>query len=187
MTTRTRIYLAGKIDKNDWRHDVVPGLHGATYYESDRHYDLPTWPTLPINDHYAYVGPYMTADDHGCAHGSSMHGNGTDSCCIAPDSPTAMRRIIKGRCIQAIRDCDLFFAWLGHDDALSAYGTLSEIGYAAALDKRIVIGTNCAARYCTCPQDNLWFAKLFARDEALIHADSAPAALEHVFNGRVPV
>jgi hypothetical protein len=27
-----RVYLAGKIGKHDWRHELFPGLHGAAGY-----------------------------------------------------------------------------------------------------------------------------------------------------------
>jgi hypothetical protein len=55
--------------------------------------------------------------------------------------------------LQAIRQCDVFFALL---DSVKRYGTLVEIGYAHALGKDVCIG---ACSYWTGADDPLWFAR----------------------------
>ena len=42
-----QIYLAGKIDKNDWRHSIVAGLRGALY---EQFYDSPRELAARIRD-----------------------------------------------------------------------------------------------------------------------------------------
>jgi hypothetical protein len=143
-----KVYLAGKIGKNDWRHDVVPYLRSFGYGNDDKwlyekwHY---TETNIPCVD---YVGPYFTGCDHGCAHGGNSHGFLSEPIC-GEDCP---RDLVTRLCMDAIGRCDLFFAWLA-DDAPeeedfsvtmarngvpqsrhnTAYGTLAELGYAKAL------------------------------------------------------
>lgn len=76
-----KIYLAGKIAKNDWRHDIVNDLRGAGDVHSEiESYNLgdKCWPILrqSILGKHDYVGPYFVACDHGCYHGDSSHGVG---------------------------------------------------------------------------------------------------------------
>lgn len=82
--TTKRIYLAGKIKKNGWRHDLVPGLRDAYgidqwtgYWRGGR--DNPTampesWPELQMPNGLLYVGPFFVSDDHGCFHSDGRHG-----------------------------------------------------------------------------------------------------------------
>lgn len=162
-----KIYLAGKIAKNDWRHDLVPSLRWMSNQfgmpnESGDWNPHPIWPCLTgeLLGH-DYVGPYFQGDDHGCGHGPSTHGNAGhgDTGCIQ-GGPS--RWMVAQNCYAAIRSCDIFFAWLGdHGEAegvRTAYGTLVEIGYARALGKTIVIGTNHRLDPLSSSLDDLWFA-----------------------------
>ncbi len=153
----TRIYLAGKIAKNDWRHDLVPMLR-KTYSFNDIDEWAKEWtPTPMYRKDFHYVGPYFVSCDHGCAHGENNHGAGAnDAGCIEPMFPyrphymqQAIQEDVMIRCRQAICDCDVFFAWL--ESPCTAYGTLVEIGLAAALGKTIVIGSDDI-------HEDLWFA-----------------------------
>lgn len=149
-----KLYLAGKIDKNDWRHSLLP-LRGA--WDHYAYPDTPPpWPEIKFADIPAtYVGPYFAGCDHGCTHGNSGHAASPGGC--YRDLPG--RETVPARCYAAIDKCDLFIAWL---DDLTAYGTLVEIGYAKARGKHVVIGS---------PKwigradhlDDLWFAAASGR------------------------
>lgn len=104
------IYLAGKISDYDWRHQVVLGL-------TDKLKALPadgTWPLMDasILGLHGYTGPYFrkiekTAGDQ---------------------TPTKVHRL----CLSAVMQSDLVYAWV---DDVTAYATIYEMGYAAALGK----------------------------------------------------
>ena len=78
-----KIYLAGKIGKNDWRHDIVGTCLSdacSDFYAYGRQDETAQiameWPVLPkaIFAEYDYTGPYFVACDHGCFHGIGTHG-----------------------------------------------------------------------------------------------------------------
>lgn len=144
-----KVYLAGKIAKNDWRHSIVDGLRSAVHIGSASH-----WPVLQsaIFDEHDYVGPFFTSCDHGCFHGPGSHGVGvggpSGGCCVNPISPHAVASL----CLGAVSNCDLFFAWFD-EDCGSAYGTLLELGWALAMEKLVVIGVHRKA-----DTSDLWFA-----------------------------
>lgn len=146
----TSIYLAGKISKDDWRHDIVSGLRGAWPDDCYSWAPTETWPTLKnaALGTFDYLGPHFVSDDHGCGHGPSTHGCGRDGeVCALPDvAPN--RSQVRDLCLEAIDTADIVFAWLND---VTAYGTLVELGYAKGRGKRIIIA---APR----PLDDLWFA-----------------------------
>jgi hypothetical protein len=129
--TGLKMYLAGRISKNDWR---------TTLVGDDGIYDLDGWrraTTVLMHDGNTYVGPFYLGCDHGCSHGSNSHGAGVDrdyDCIPFPPSHEVFQKAEAG-----IRACDVFFVWAG-PDFNQAFGTLVEIGIAKALGKRIVIG-----------------------------------------------
>src|SRR5262245_48320700 len=75
------VYLAGKIRKNCWRHELVAGLREATSESSSCPSGDPVslpdeWPVLHravLGEHH-YAGPYFQSCDHGCFHGPDSHG-----------------------------------------------------------------------------------------------------------------
>lgn len=178
-----KIYLAGKIARNDWRHDIVQDPR-----ELNECYDYSTntlgWPTVPIpGTQLVYVGPYFEASGHGSGHMCGNHG-----------TQSAMHATVQ-RCRAAIRDCDVFFAWMG--DGETAFGTLVEIGYATALGKGIFLAwppagkcefctegctDNLCAQFeycgclCKCDRNELWFAAEQATMN--LYADSPVEAFE---------
>lgn len=163
----TSIYLAGKIAKGDWRHEIV-GLRGA--WGSNGEMPESEWPIMRAAVFgLDYTGPYFMSDDHGCGHGSSTHGCGEDGLVCyaypAPKKPDIVRL-----CQRAIKRSDVFFAWL---DELTAYGTLVEIGYATALGKRVIIGRKPSKLLNQI--DDMWFA--FDSAAHVIPADSPIAAV----------
>lgn len=147
-----KFYLAGKIHKNDWR-----GLRGWGWGNIDPigsnpdAWDNATWEPTELSGGIV-TGPFFISDDHGCAHGPNTHGvaAGEDGFCgDAYDSPR--RATVHRLCVTAIEEAEVVLAWLGDDDATTAYGTLYELGYAKGLGKTIIIGTD---RH----QDDLWLA-----------------------------
>lgn len=145
-----RIYLAGKIGKNCWRHDIVRGLRGAGDI------GLP-WPTLEraIDGTHDYVGPFFVSCDHGCAHAPSQHGN-AERC-------SGLEGLGRGfallHCFQALDNADLVFAWI---ENLTAFGTLVEIGWAAKrmnqFGNRLVVVVCFSDRMSDEDMEEMWFA-----------------------------
>lgn len=181
------IYLAGKVAKNCWREDVVWDLRGA--WEVGSFEEAPPWPRLSmaVLNVFDYVGPYFVSCDHGCYHGRTSHGTvGTGGGAICsgwllasghdhdPLEEQARDRAFD-LCCEAIRRCDVFFAWIDRRDA---FATLAEIGYAAALRKQIVIAMPRA-------DPELWFVGRFARCNAgyepwLLEEKTPRAALQRM-------
>src|ERR1700722_16208427 len=146
-----KIYLAGKITwDNNWRADLVD----IGFPESAH------WPILPqaLCGVHDYCGPYFISEPSWNPCGRGLHGMshlqtfevcqscsrlnlvGTLSQCSCGVGFVARPRqeLVAAACDEAIRNCDLLFAWLDEPDC---YGTLVEIGYAAALGKMIWIAT----------------------------------------------
>jgi very-short-patch-repair endonuclease len=188
-----KIYLAGKIAQNDWRHDIVqdPDELNECYNYST---NTLAWPTVPIpGTQLVYVGPYFEASGHGSGHDCGNHG-----------TQSAMHTTAQ-RCRAAIQDCDVFFAWMG--DGETAFGTLVEIGIASALNKEIFLAwpptekcefctegctdnlcihfEHCGCQ-CECNRSELWFAaeqatiNIYAAGPVEAFADFSRSLLEQL-------
>lgn len=108
----TRVYLAGKIAQNDWRHTIFD-LRG---YEENPGRDLPR------AGEFQCTGPFFLSCDHGCFHGNNTHGRISDN----EEGSTPPPQIVN-KCLRWILQSDVVFVWLDRPDA---YGTLTEIGFA---------------------------------------------------------
>jgi hypothetical protein len=156
-----RFYLAGKIEHTDWRHQIVSGLRDGFSGES------PKAPILlkSIGGIHHYTGPFFLGCDHGCGHVAGHHGchiNGctgsgsaTDldylkSCVTDCDHAIQMsgRQMAFANAMNGIEQCDVLFAWI---ESHAAFGTLAEIGFAFARQKKIWISF-------VQEMDDLWFA-----------------------------
>lgn len=124
-----KVYLAGKIGKNDWRHSIFKGLR-----DSEMAVEKDLIQEKVFCDKFEYNGPYFISCDHGCYHGENLHGRGklNDGCEENGDS----HKNTLEKCLKWIETSDLIFVWL---DSKDAYGTISEIGYAKALNKPIYL------------------------------------------------
>ena len=127
-----KVYLAGKIKPNDWRNQFfdmrdsffacdVNGkkenlLNSLEYYKND----------IYIN------GPFFLSCDHSCYHGPESHG--MRGSCYGERSFT--EKDVNYICLKQIENCDILFAYINDK---TCYGTLSEIGYAKALGKKILL------------------------------------------------
>lgn len=198
-----KFYLAGKISKNDWRHDLVDGLRDA-YYPWDANWKN-GWAVLPqsILGKHDYIGPFFLACDHGCFHGPAEHGVGAFSGgerahedafpnVTKPLDRFLTQRWITRLCELSIVQCDVMFVWL---DSLDAFGTLVEIGMARSRGKRIWIGVDEKLGVFTrsfvhdylqinnphqdvLPLDELWFALMCGWE--VVHAGSAREAFSRL-------
>jgi hypothetical protein len=122
-----RVYLAGKMkEAHEWRGDAAvcerDNRNGAASDVDDWHPRLAKMSGAT----FLHVGPFSLSDDHGAAHcESAVHmaesGNGG-----GPNSPDQ----VLAACRDKISRSCLFCAHLNTADA---FGTLVEIGYAAAL------------------------------------------------------
>lgn len=175
------IYLAGKISKNCWRHELVPGLRNASDNTEKLEY--------AILDRHTYVGPWFKACGHGCFHLPRSHGLPNLSSRIVKSTDYSLqvtsfdRRCLHGgsfvvddnddwdcteslfeqaneidksivdQCIDEIRSCDLLFAWI-HD--ATCFGTLAEIGFAKGIGKATAAAIPLEAPGSA--MDDLWFA-----------------------------
>ena len=141
-----RIYLAGKISKNCWRHSIVADLRNAlpdlVSCPTGGAEPIPEWPVLnqAVFGEHHYAGPFFASCDHGCFHGDDSHG--LDAQAESPQpagkyhSDLSASAVVVRRCMEAVSKADLVFAWI---DCLDCYGTVAEIGHAHALGKRIWI------------------------------------------------
>lgn len=152
-----KIYLAGKISPDDYRHGIVPGLRDA-YFASDIG---DPWPELQgaVFGH-DYVGPFFISCDHGCAHGPNSHG--MDAGRANHDTGEVVCRFeVVRRCLAAIDKADLVFAWMAGRDA---HGTLVELGYAVARGKIVIVAAppcsdpECPNGALRCQNNTPWFA-----------------------------
>ena len=138
-----KVYCAGKIAKNDWRHDIFKEL---------RNYERPSIQKEqpPKVDNFIYAGPYFISCDHGCYHGPHTHGLGVDvgiSNCAGVDEERITRSEVISKCLRWMSNSDIIFVWF---DDITAYGTLVEIGIAKAINKPIFFAMKreLSVRYC---------------------------------------
>lgn len=154
-TETKNIYLAGKIEKNCWRHRIVNELREACYV-ADQEKKLEEWTTMEkvIFGKHNYVGPYFIGCDHGCFHVENSHGYGKDNL-ICSDSiveAEERRNFVHGQCLSAIEKADVVFAYI---NSLDSFGTIWELGCAFIMGKEIVIA--CSEEFYEKNSDDLWF------------------------------
>lgn len=166
----TTVYLAGKVAKNDWRHEAVPDLRGALGYGPEVGPEMPEGEFFVLGTGVRYSGPFFVGCDHGCAHGPSTHGSGVGPESITCSQTPTTRSDVVRRCREGIERADHVFAWL---DDLTAYGTLFEIGLAVGLGKKTWLYTRASRDH-----DDLWFAKHGATGGVITYADSALIAVK---------
>jgi hypothetical protein len=166
-----KVYLAGRVSKNDWRHNLVPGLRGAVQsYEMSA---VPFPDDMATEDGFSYQGPFFVSDDHGCAHGPGSHGNGANGCMEQAELQDAHRTLVAERCVEGIRRSDHVFVWL---DDFAAFGTLVEVGVAVALGKKVWIYASEDLAI-----SELWFALHVAGEGRVMRFTDATSAARDFF------
>lgn len=165
-------YAAGRIEKSRKRFGLVDCSIDANYKMTELLGEQPGFCTssqqkLSDGLQFKYSGPFTIGCDHGCAHtgakdtgffsepsgfGTRSHGSGSDGCAgvMYPETKDVQQQVYS-RALDGITSADCVFAWI--EDA-ECYGTLVEIGYAAALGKRIFIAIAPDVE----PKGELWFA-----------------------------
>lgn len=168
--TRQRVYFAGRISKNDWRHRRVNGLRSALPAEEIASRVMPQF--LPIHGSNAeYSGPFVVGDDHGCAHGDCTHGSMAEGCLVSTvgASVNEQRSAISARCYEGIKTANHIFVWI---EDTEAFGTLVEMGIAVAFGKPIHL-------YAPIDFDTreLWFAEQMSMGRSFRRVESVDDAL----------
>ena len=198
--TAPKIYLAGKISHNDWRHDVVDGYadgiqafggwHGSTYGPSlvvDGH--PRQWPTLrrAVFDTFDYVGPYFNGEGHGVGHmplgdialadgDLDLIRTGATAHGWSGLAVSVCHMDTVTLCLQALQATDIVYAWL---DDPTAHGTFAEIGYARALGKTIWLDG--PLWNCHPAESELWFVSNLSNGDlqpGVSQGDTPRASLE---------
>jgi hypothetical protein len=165
----SRLYFAGKIGQNDWRHKLVPRLDRAIISGGNANEDLynPNFvlpcPPQHRQAKFIYGGPFFVGCDHGGFHGPKSHGVGIlregYSCCVGSSGPIGTGPIDKQRAkvfqVNRLRllKADWVFAYIESGDC---YGTLIELGLAYA--KGIPIAMGFAPELSLSSRDDLWMA-----------------------------
>jgi hypothetical protein len=154
------VYLAGKIDKNDWRHKLVPGLRVHVWDDG-----------LIVTPDFDYSGPFFKSCDHGCNHGANAHGaiDRND----AGESEFTQSDVVVGN-MTALAAADLVFVYI---NAVDCYGTLFETGYAKKMGARIVI-----LFAPEIPHDDFWYIAFQA--DAVYH-EVCECRLEKILRNEV--
>ena len=129
-----KVYLAGKINKYDWRRPIVGyrcnGLMGG---DNTNLYNY----TVKYNDGVIITGPWFLACDHGCYHGDNSHGLGINNLgCPDGNGDNYTEKEVYNICISQIATSNIIFAYINDD---TCYGTIYEIGYAKAKGRKIII------------------------------------------------
>lgn len=176
-----KVYLAGKITKNGWRNNIFKGLR--SFKENDWYFDSSYGRRHYLAaDGYEYVGPYFLADDHGSFHGEGTHGRGVnknENPMMNPNWRESQRSVVS-KCFEWINECDKLFVWL---DSADAFGTITEIGYAKALNKPIFFALDAKLKG-TIFEEDIWFVINTAYD--FVYCDNAEQAWE-VFTGKTKI
>lgn len=154
MSERLKVYLAGKVSRNGdprspteedaWRASIIgDNKHGSMACDLDhpltiRGYD-DRWPILEgvVLGIHDYTGPFYTNQGHGMI-GDDIHGYFYHMEHGEPVREDEARSQIVNRCHNAIALSDIVFAWIKDK---SAYATLIEIGWAAALGKKVYVAS----------------------------------------------
>ena len=145
-----RVYLAGKITHHGWREDVLGFAPDNAECVEDVSGD-DAWPEEGFRSgprEFLYVGPYFMANVHSDIHACGSHAWTKGAPCVS----TAPALDAHDRCLDAVRRCDLVFAWI---ESADCHGSIAEIAYAAAMGKLIVISGPTFIR-------DLWFVYHFA-------------------------
>jgi hypothetical protein len=157
-----KIYLAGKIHNQDWRHKIVSDL------------DLHDWANGElIQEDFIYVGPFFVSCNHGCYSAESSH---QSSMSCSPDRDLS-RKETADLCRKAVQKADLVFCYIESKDC---YGTIAEIELAHTLDIKVVI---VFAPGIASPQNNdMWFICELAYE---VYYDVAESNLQGVFQRKL--
>lgn len=141
-----KVYLAGKVSKNDWRHAVVDNLRDSLWdsiqSNAEKHIDAPSCcsiegkilekmrASIPMLDgKHTYVGPILISDDHGCYHGDMTHGAivlDYNESGVKGYEALERKGLFKANAA-ALENADVLVAYI---QSFDCFGTFAEIGHA---------------------------------------------------------
>jgi hypothetical protein len=155
-----RVYLAGKIHKGvHWRSELTGGgarplsvLDPKTALDLNYFELIDSVAGLP---HYIAIGPFFVSCDHGCAHGTGLHGSA--GCESFGQDRNEIRRAVHTINCQRIIKAHFVFAFINEIDC---FGTISEIGFAAG--RRVPVHLCLGENLTKAQVDDLWFVRSFA-------------------------
>jgi hypothetical protein len=149
------IYLAGKISKHDWRTQIFGERFGGVHTDPDQ-VDDELFNAAYVEDRgqFLYGGPFFVACDHGCSHGAATHGVGQGGCWAGDKRIDKLRARVLELNFSRIRRADYILSYINETDC---FGTLVEIGYARALNKKLAIGIG--PNISAAAFDDLWMAR----------------------------
>jgi hypothetical protein len=149
------VYLAGRIREERLRFGMIDSTVDEVEVGQNA---LPEASFTCKEIDFRFTGPFTRSCDHKCSHigmgqggyGTRSHGAGMLGCAEETTIADKLANNVFKRCKLGIVEAEIVFAWI---DDYEAFGTLWELGFAAGLDKMIVIG---------CPFDfpnasELWF------------------------------
>ncbi len=166
-------YLAGRLSNPNWRSKIIGNWEsacssnykdGSCDHWTDKEMSFPV--TRGSRKHYInYNGPFFAEITSGITINENYGSNGHGGYNLLSDN-----ELVSTSCRNAIEKSDLFFAWV---DSRDCFGTLVEIGYAAARkDKVIVIATSVF-------DDELWFA--YSMANILLFESNPSSAWENLW------
>lgn len=156
---KIKVYLAGKIAANDWRQKIVDIRDN---FFGNEKYKIRHGMELVYNDYITITGPFFLSCDHRCYHGNNSHGVGLNRLCpdgerydCYAETDYFSEGEVKNICLNQIKKSDVIFAYINSDEC---FGTLYELGYAAALGKPILLLFDNEDR-----RKNMWFISTGAK------------------------
>jgi hypothetical protein len=126
----TRIYFAGKITRNGWRHSIIPELRSAWWgarIDTADPSDIEPVEFEICDKRLLYVGPYFVGCDHGCFHGPESHGIIGKNLPVDDRIEAPERYAVFNRCIHWLSSAHVVFA---HIETQDAQGSMFELGWA---------------------------------------------------------
>jgi hypothetical protein len=136
-----RVYFAGKIQQNCWRHTLIEGLR-------DHHWRLGPL----VQQGFICVGPFFISCDHGCYHKQNTHGtsNPQQGAC-PPDTDYGPPQVAE-LCRNTLAQADFVFCFI---NSKTCYGTIAEIERAHVLRIPVVIAF--ASGIAKPTKNDFWF------------------------------
>lgn len=135
MKNKINVYLAGKIQSNGWRQQIID-IRNKVMYWGDYNVSKIKNLKLSYNNDIDIVGPFFLSCDHSCYHGEGNHGLGINCPNGCYGEKTFTEKEVYDICLSQIRNSDIVFAYIND---YTCYGTLYELGYAKSLGKKIII------------------------------------------------
>lgn len=136
------VYLAGKIDFNDWRGAFINYRNAGLWWFEDidaRPVESFISQRIAIDESATMTGPYFISCDHGCYHGEGKHGVGAEA--DEHGYAGCMGQFLERKDVEYIsrKQIDAADVVLAYINDPTCYGTLAEIGYARARNKYIIV------------------------------------------------